>query len=116
MPQPLHELGLQRRRHAVLQLVRLDVGFMELHAQEPHHQPLGETVPTGNAFALFRAPVGEADPACRCRCPQVPAFPMRRSIPATDGTEVPSPSVGGSWRNASVSRVSVGVSESSHIL
>ena len=60
--QALHQLGFQGRRHAVLQLVSFDVGFVEIHAQKPHHQPLGETVAAGDAFALGLAPVGEADP------------------------------------------------------
>ena len=43
-----------------------------------------------------------------------PCFCIRRVIPATDGTEEPSPSVGGSCLMASVSPVTVGVTESSH--
>ena len=44
------------------------------------------------------------------------AFSMRRIMPATDGTEVPSPSVSGSRRNESVNWVTVGISSSSHSL
>ena len=42
-----------------------------------------------------------------------PCFCIRRVIPATDGTEEPKPSVGGSCLMASVSPVTVGVTESS---
>ena len=60
--QPFHQLGFQGRGHAVLQLVGFDVRLVKFHAQELHHQPFGEAVPTGDAFAFLGAAVGQADP------------------------------------------------------
>ena len=59
--QLFNQLGFEVAGNAVFQAVGFDVGAVQIHSQQTHHQPLGEAVPAGNVLAPIHPLFSQAD-------------------------------------------------------